>query len=61
VPLLDGNVSPQQRAAIAERFVRAKVRNREQAVAELIASDDSWLKSCGAYAPSARFESSLWK
>jgi hypothetical protein len=50
VPLLDGKVSPKQRAAIAERFVRAKVGNREQAVAELVASDDPWLKSCGAYA-----------
>ena len=50
VPLLDGKVSPRQRAAIAERFVHAKVGNREQAVAELLASDDPWLKSCGAYA-----------
>ena len=39
-----------QRAAIGERFVRAKVGNREQAVAELVASDDPGLKSCGAYA-----------
>jgi hypothetical protein len=30
--------------------VRAKVGNREQAVAELVASDDPWRKSCGAYA-----------
>ncbi|MBZ5657926.1 MAG: HEAT repeat domain-containing protein [Acidobacteriia bacterium] len=50
VPLLDGKVSPKERAAIAERFVRARVENREQAVAELVASDDPWLKSCGAYA-----------
>jgi hypothetical protein len=50
VPLLDGKVSPKQRAGIAERFVRAKIGNREQAVAELLASDDPWLKSCGAYA-----------
>ena len=50
VPLLDGKVSPKERAAIAERFVRAKVESREQAVAELVASDDPWLKSCGAYA-----------
>ena len=50
VPLLDGKVSPKQRAVIAERFVRARVGNREQAVAELLASDDPWLKSCGAYA-----------
>jgi ATP:ADP antiporter, AAA family len=50
VPLLDGKVSVKDRAVIAERFVRAKVENREQAVAELVASDDPWLKSCGAYA-----------
>jgi len=50
VPLLDGKVSPKERAAIAERLVRAKVENREQAVAELVASEDPWLKSCGAYA-----------
>ena len=30
VPLLDGKVSPKQRAAIAQRFVRAKVGNRGQ-------------------------------
>jgi AAA family ATP:ADP antiporter len=50
VPLLDGKVSSAERAAIAERFVRARVENREQAVAELMSSDDPWLKSCGAYA-----------
>jgi len=50
VPLLDGKVSPKQRAAIADRFVRTKIGNREQAVAGLLASDDPWLKSCGAYA-----------
>jgi hypothetical protein len=50
LPLLDGKVSLKERAVIAERFVRAKVENREQAVAELIASDDPWLKSCGVYA-----------
>jgi AAA family ATP:ADP antiporter len=50
VPLLDGKVSSKERAAIADRLVHAKVENREQAVAELVASDDPWLKSCGAYA-----------
>jgi AAA family ATP:ADP antiporter len=50
VPLLDGKVSPRERAGIAERFVRTRVESREQAVAELVASDDPWLKSCGAYA-----------
>ena len=50
VPLLDGKVSSKERAAIADRFVRARVEDREQAVAELMASDYPWLKSCGAYA-----------
>ena len=50
VPLLDGKVSAEARTAIAERFVRAKVESREQVVAELVASEDPWLKSCGAYA-----------
>jgi hypothetical protein len=50
VPLLDGKVSPKERAVIAERYVRAKVESQEQAVAELVASNDPWLKSCGAYA-----------
>ena len=50
VPLLDGKVSHKERAGIAERYVGAKVENREQAVAELFASNDPWLKSCGAYA-----------
>ena len=50
VPLLDGKVSPKERAAIGERLVRTRVENREQAVAELIGSSDPWLKSCGAYA-----------
>lgn len=50
VPLLDGRVSVAQRAAIADRFVRTKVENQEQAVGALVASDDPWLRSCGAYA-----------
>lgn len=50
VPLLDGRVSVAQRAAIADRFVHAKVESQEQAVEALVASDDPWLRSCGAYA-----------
>lgn len=50
VPLLDGKVSARERAIIAESLVRVKVGSREEAVAELVASDDPWLKSCGAYA-----------
>ena len=50
VPLLDGRISVEQRAAIADRFVHTKVENKEQAVEALVASDDPWLRSCGAYA-----------
>ncbi|HZD31551.1 MAG TPA: Npt1/Npt2 family nucleotide transporter, partial [Candidatus Angelobacter sp.] len=50
LPLLDGKVSPGEKARMAEHWVRARVESREQAVAELTASDDPWLKSCGAYA-----------
>jgi hypothetical protein len=50
VPLLDSKVTVGERAQIALRLVRAKIESQEQAVAELVASDDPWLKSCGAYA-----------
>jgi HEAT repeat protein len=50
VPLLDGKVSPTERAGIADRLVPVKIDNSEQAVATLVASEDPWLRSCGAYA-----------
>jgi ATP:ADP antiporter, AAA family len=50
VPLLDSKITVTERAQMAQRLVRAKIENQEQAVAELVASDDPWLKSCGAYA-----------
>jgi AAA family ATP:ADP antiporter len=50
VPLLDGRVSPEERADLANRLVHAKIESREQAVAALVLSEDPWLKSCGAYA-----------
>lgn len=50
VPLLDSAVSVGERVALANQFVGKDVQSREEAVAELIASDDPWLKSCGAYA-----------
>jgi ATP:ADP antiporter, AAA family len=50
VPLLDGRVTPKDRARLADRLVRTKLANREQAVTELVCSEDPWLKSCGAYA-----------
>jgi AAA family ATP:ADP antiporter len=50
VPLLDSKITVAERAEMAQRLVRAKIESQEQAVAELVASDDPWLKSCGAYA-----------
>ena len=50
VPLLDSKIAVAERAKMAQRLVRAKIESQEQAVAELVASDDPWLKSCGAYA-----------
>jgi len=50
VPLLDGKITVAERARLAQRLVRAKIENQEQAVVALVTSDDSWLKSCGAYA-----------
>ncbi len=50
VPLLDSEVSIAERIRRASRLVGAKVENREEAVSALLASDDPWVKSCGAYA-----------
>jgi hypothetical protein len=50
VPLLDSRVTVAERAQLAQRLVRVKIETQEQAVLELVASDDPWLKSCGAYA-----------
>jgi len=50
VPLLDGKVTPKERARLADRLVHTKLENREQAVNELVSNDDPWLKSCGAFA-----------
>ncbi len=50
VPLLDGDIGMEERIKIANRMVGAKVESKEDAVAALVASDDPWLKSCGAYA-----------
>jgi ATP:ADP antiporter, AAA family len=50
VPLLDSKVTVAERAKMAQRLVHTKFESQEQAVAELAASEDPWLKSCGAYA-----------
>jgi AAA family ATP:ADP antiporter len=50
VPLLDGDVSLQERVALADRIVHAGVPDQETAVALLVTSDDPWLRACGARA-----------
>jgi hypothetical protein len=50
VPLLDGRVTPKERARLANKLVHTTLESREQAVNELVSSADPWLKSCGAYA-----------
>jgi len=50
VPLLDGKVSVNERASIADRLVPVRIDSSEQAVEALLGSDDPWLRSCGAYA-----------
>jgi AAA family ATP:ADP antiporter len=50
VPLLDSKITVAERAQLAQRLVHTKIESQEQAVAELVASEDPWLKSCGAYA-----------
>ncbi len=50
LPLLDGRVTRKERARLADRLAPTKLESREQAIRELISSDDPWLKACGAYA-----------
>jgi AAA family ATP:ADP antiporter len=53
VPLLDSKVTVRERADFAQRLVHTKIESQEQAIAALVASNDSWLRSCGAYAVGA--------
>jgi ATP:ADP antiporter, AAA family len=53
VPLLDSQVSVEERIAIADRLVGAPVETAEEAVATLLASGDAWLRSCAVYAVGA--------
>jgi len=50
VPLVDGQVTPKERIEMANRLVGAPVESVEQALGALLGSEDSWLKSCAAYA-----------
>ena len=53
LPLLDSKVTVRERADRAQRLVHTNIENQEQAVAALVASEDPWLRSCGAYAVGA--------
>jgi AAA family ATP:ADP antiporter len=50
VPLLDSEVSVSERARLGAGLCHTGVESREAAVAELVSSDDPWLKACGVYA-----------
>ena len=50
LPLFDDQVSPAQRAAAAGGVVGATMSTPEEAVRTLLASDDSWMRSCGLLA-----------
>jgi len=53
VPLLDSSVTIDERIAMANRLVGAPLETPEQAVATLLASEDTWLRSCAVYAVGA--------
>ncbi len=50
LPLLDSQVSIDERIALADRIVGAPLESAEQAVMTLLASEDTWLRSCGVHA-----------
>ncbi len=53
VPLLDSQVTDDERIELANRLVGAPLESTEQSVATLLASEDSWLRSCAIYAVGA--------
>ena len=58
VPLLDAQVTIEERMSLADRFVGAPLETPEQAIATLLESEDVWLRSCAHLrhwrAPAAR-------
>ncbi len=53
VPLIDPQVSVAERAETGCKVAGVGIETTEAAVAALLASDDGWLRSCGAYAAGA--------
>jgi AAA family ATP:ADP antiporter len=50
VPVLDGQVTMEERIEIANRLVGAPLETPHQAVATLLDSEDPWLRSCAIHA-----------
>jgi AAA family ATP:ADP antiporter len=50
VPLLDGQVTIDERIALANRLVGAPLETPEQAVSTMLSSEDPWLRSSAVYA-----------
>jgi ATP:ADP antiporter, AAA family len=50
VPVLDSQVTDEERIALANRLVGAPLESAQAAVETLLASDDPWLQSCGIHA-----------
>ena len=50
LPLFDDQVTPAQRAVAAGSVVGATMSTPEEAVRTLLASEDSWMRSCGLFA-----------
>jgi AAA family ATP:ADP antiporter len=53
VPLLDSQVSVDERIRLADQIVGAPLETAEQSIATLLASGDPWLKSSAVYAVGA--------
>lgn len=53
LPLIDPHVTVAERVALANRLVGVPVSSLREALATLLDSEDSWLKSCAAYAVGA--------
>jgi AAA family ATP:ADP antiporter len=53
LPLIDTSVTIHERITIANQLVGAPLETAEQAITTLLASEDSWLRSCGVYAVGA--------
>jgi AAA family ATP:ADP antiporter len=53
VPLLDSQVTTEERVALADRLVGAPLETPEKAVETMLGSEDAWMRSCGVYAVGA--------